>query len=272
MEQARAQRGLTALSDRYHVTRSTIAANAIEAGLKAVAKRLRRAARHNRRPSSHGGGAKVSAALLLATFSVLLAGCEEAAPKPPQAAGAQEPTAPPAAQVVELVIAAAKPRTARVEQVAGGAVPARTHTVTFPDGFNAGERYDVTNVYGRWYRFVSKPISNVVTNAEVLRMGGVSLDDGNAWYLTSLEVSPDLWLNVRAVLVERDTPGASATLVVTLHADHTYYVCYGPPAEQGLCEEGRNINAHDTSEANARSVVLEQLATNAIRLRLVISP
>ena len=35
MEQARAQmRGLTLLSDRYHVTRSTIAANAIKAGLK----------------------------------------------------------------------------------------------------------------------------------------------------------------------------------------------------------------------------------------------
>jgi len=48
---------LDALSDRYHVATGTIAAAAIDAGLKAVTERLRRAARagaRERGESEHG--------------------------------------------------------------------------------------------------------------------------------------------------------------------------------------------------------------------------
>ena len=50
---------LDALSERYQVARGTIAAGAIEAGLKAVTERLRRAARstRGRGESEHAGAA-----------------------------------------------------------------------------------------------------------------------------------------------------------------------------------------------------------------------
>ena len=189
---------------------------------------------------------------------VALAGCEEAAPPTTQATGppTTPATAAPSAQVVELVIAADTAQSQqRVDQTTAGGDAARSHTVTFPDGFNPGERYDETNNLARWYRFVSKPIPNVLTNAEVLRMSGISLDNGQAWYLASLEITPDLWVNIRAVIVDRETPGASAMLVVSVHTDDTYV---------------GNLDALDTSVARASNRVLAHLATNAIRLRLAL--
>ena len=192
-----------------------------------------------------------------------LVACEEAAPPkvtlpsvPPAAA---EPTEP-ASKIVTLVIVGDEAGTRNlhrpdhrpVNQRLENSNPATwSRTIRFPVGFKAGVRHDLGEHVYQWWAFESHPIIGAFTNTEILSMGGESLDNGESWYLRSIEVSPSFRLNIRAIL---GTDGSTAaSLIVTLFADVTLDLLARTPY---------------TTVEEADAVVTRHLATNSIVVSL----
>ena len=206
---------------------------------------------------------------LLAAAGVALTGCEE--PMQPTA-GASRPAAAPAApapaaaKVVELVIAA-EGADRRVEQVAG-TPSVVSRTLTWPTDFsscvahrNAGQVYYLDH----WFQCPSKVRLEVLTNAELERLPGVSIDAaGRTWYLLNIEPRPDFYVAVEATLggdPEDNPPGSTSAIVTVVLWVETFDEAARTPEDN---DRVRN------TPAKAARLVQEHLTANAVRIRLVL--
>ena len=188
-----------------------------------------------------------------------LTACEEATtrrvtvPAVPPAAPA--PTEP-ASTIVTLTIVSDEAETRHpsgaiaVDQRIENTNPiTRNRTIRYPTGFKTGVRHDTEEHVYQWWAFESHPITGAFTNTEILRMGGQSLDNGQSWYISSMEITPSFRMNVRAIL---GTDGSTeSTLIVTLFADVTL---------------GLYARRPHTLLSEAEAVVKRHLATNSIVL------
>lgn len=205
---------------------------------------------------------------LLAAAGVALTGCEE--PMQPTA-GASRPTAAPAApapaaaKVVELVITADADR--RVEQVAG-TPSAVSRTLTWPGDFSScvAHRYAGQVYYAdHWFRCPSKVRLEILTNAELERLPGVSIDaTGRTWHLLNVEPAPDFYVAVEATLggdPEDNPPGSTSAIVtVVLWVETLDRIAGGGATNDEILG----------SPAKAARLVQEHLTANAVRIRLVL--
>jgi len=189
-----------------------------------------------------------------------LTACEETAtpnitvPTAPPAAPA--PTEP-ASTIVTLTIVSDEAGTphrngtaAALNRIENTDEITRNRTMRYPTGFKTGVRHDTEEHVYQWWAFESHPITGAFTNTEILRMGGQSLDNGQSWYISSMEITPSFRMNVRAIL---GTDGSTeSTLIVTLFADVTL---------------GMYARRSHTLLSEADAVVKRHLATNSIVLR-----
>ena len=168
-------------------------------------------------------------AILIATLA--LAACEEATPPITPAAAAPPATSAPdpatAAKVIELTIAA-DGADQRVEQAVGGnASNLVAHTLSFPADFSAGVAHQHAGKGGyldHWFRFTSTARLEALTNEELERQSGVSIEGrGRTWHLLSIEPSPDFHIALIGTLggdpATKPAPQAAARLEVVLSAD-----------------------------------------------------
>lgn len=176
-------------------------------------------------------GGLVTMRIVFTPLAMLLAltACEEAAtpnitvPTAPPAAPA--PTEP-ASTIVTLTIvsdeAATPHRTGTataLNRIENTDEITRNRTIRYPTGFKTGVRHDTEEQLYQWWAFESHRITGAFTNTEILRMGGQSLDNGQSWYISSMEITPSFRINVRAIL---GTDGSTeSTLIVTLFAGVT---------------------------------------------------
>lgn len=207
----------------------------------------------------------LAAAITLAA----LTGCDETmtgatavGPRAP----ASSPDPAPAPKIVELVITA-DGADQRVEQVSGGASVV-SRTLTWPDDFsscvahrNAGQVYYADH----WFRCSSTVRLEVLTNAELERLSGVSIDaTGRTWHLLDVEPAPDFYVVVEATLggdPEDNPPGSTpAVVVVVLWVETLDRIAGGGATNDEILG----------SPAKAARLVQEHLTANAVRIRLVL--
>ena len=187
-----------------------------------------------------------------------LAACEETA-----APQLTVPTAPPAAPapteptIVTLTIVGDGDEAGTPHRTAAPALNrientdeiTRNRTIRYPTGFKTGVRHDTEEQLYQWWAFESNPITGAFTNTEILGMGGQSLDNGQSWYISSMEITPSFRINVRAIL---GTGGSTeSTLIVTLFAGVTLDL-FG--------------NRPHTLLSEAEAIVKRNLTTNSIVL------
>lgn len=203
------------------------------------------------------------AIVLIAAFA--LASCEEAAtPTTTAAAAPPAATAPdpaPAAKVVELTIAA-DGADRRVEQVAGGNTSNLVvHKLSFPSDFSAGVPYRNAGKEGyldHWFRFTSTVRLAALTNEELERQSGISIDGtGRTWQLLYIEPLPEFHINVTGTLGgdsgSKPAPKAAARLNVVLSADVV-----------------ESIYRNELTADRASTLIREHLAGNPVQIRLVL--
>ncbi len=206
--------------------------------------------------------------LIAAVATLALAACEEAAtPTAPAAAAPPATSAPdpaPAAKVIELRIAA-DGADQRVEQTVGGNTSNLVvHTLAFPSDFSAGVPLGNAGKEGyldQWFRFTSTVQLAALTNEELERQSGISIDGtGRTWHLLAVEPMPDFHISVTGTLGgapgSKPAPSAAARLEVALSQDVVDSIYYEGP---------------QTLTAPAASTLIKKhLTHNSVKIRLAL--
>lgn len=203
------------------------------------------------------------ASVLIATLA--LAACEEAAtPTAPAATTPPATSAPdpaPTGKIIELAITA-HGADRRVEQAVGGNTSNLiVHTLSFPSDFSPGVAHrhaGKTGYLDHWFRFTSTVRLETLTNEELERQPGISIDGtGRTWHLLYIEPLPEFHINVTGTLggdaASKPAPKAAARLEVVLSMDVV-----------------ESIYRNTLTADRASTLIQEHLASNPVQIRLVL--